>query len=101
MAIRQQQAQSGEHRALVADFPSRVIVALEHLTREEQESVLKTVQAFARDEVGGKRLSMLDPLYMLDAAPEVRVIVRREPNMPVDVVDIVRPATLQALADAR
>lgn len=101
MAIHQEQLQSSEHRPLIADLPSRVIVALERLTCEEQESVLKAVQAFARDEIDGQCLSAQDSLYILDAAPEVRVIVRREPHAPVDVVDIVRPATLQALANAR
>lgn len=95
------QPRSNGHTRLVADLPLRVIVALEHLEDEEQEGVLAAVQAFAHREMDGRRISGSEPLYILRAAPEVRVIVRREGEAPVEVVDIVRPATLRNFAHAQ
>ncbi len=99
MELLQDQSRSNGHERLVADLPLRVIVALEHLKGDEQQGVRDVVQSFARHETDGKPLSVSEPLYILHAAPEVRVIVRREQGGPVEVVDIVRPATLRTFAN--
>src|SRR5690348_7105014 len=85
---------------LVAELHGRVIVALDHLTEAERVAVRAAVQAFARQQMEGKRLPDPEPLFLLRAAPEVLVIVRREPGLPVVVEDVVRPATWRRLADA-
>lgn len=84
----------------VADFPSHVQVALDHVQPEEREGVLLIVSAFARGEAVGRRLPGSDPLFTLQAAPDLRVIVRREQGVPLQVIDVVRPATLRAFANA-
>ena len=48
----------------------------------------------------GARLPLPEPLYALRAAPDVLVIVRREPGASVEVEDIVRPAALRNFAHA-
>ena len=93
------QLQANGHRPLIADLPGQVIVALDHLTSEDREGVFAAIHAFASDVGKGTRLSGSEPMYILRAAPEVRVIVRREPDAPVEVEDIVRPATLRNFAD--
>jgi hypothetical protein len=85
---------------LVGDLPGRVIVALDHLTAKERAAVYDTAQAFARQEIDGTRLPDAEPLFILRAAPDVLILVRREPGMPVTLEDIVRPATWQNLAHA-
>lgn len=83
------------HDQFVADLPTQVIMALDHLTSEEQEGVFAAVQAFTRHEKDGARLPLPEPLYALRAAPEVLVIVRGEPGTAVEIEDIVRPAALR------
>jgi len=79
----------------VADLPTQVVMALDHLTVEEQEGVFAAVRAFSRHEKDGTRLPLPEPLYALRAAHEVLVIVRGEPGTPVEIEDIVRPAALR------
>jgi hypothetical protein len=63
--------------------------------------VLAAIGAFARHEREGSAIPAAESLYLLWAAPEVRVIVRRtNPSAPVEVEDVVRPATLRAFAQA-
>ena len=78
----------------------QVLVAFDRLTSDEQARVVASVQAFERREAGSVRLPGAEPLYVLHAAPEVLVIVRKEPGAAVEVEDIVRPATLRNLAYA-
>jgi len=99
MEALEQQARKNGHERLVADFPGQVIVALDHLTSKEQQGVYAAVDTFARGEQDGRRLPLPEPLYVLRAAPDVLVIVRREPGAPVEVEDIVRPAALRNFAD--
>ncbi len=96
------QAQRAEYGydQLVADFPSRVIMALDHLISDERAGVAAAVRAFARHETEGAPIPGSRSRYVLHAAPQVRVIVRRVADAPVDVEDIVRPATLKTFADA-
>ncbi len=101
METLQSQQQGNGHKPLVAELPGRVILAFDHLTSKEQEGVLSTVQTFARGETDGTRLASPEPLYMLRATPDVLVIVRREAGQPIEIEDIVRPATLRNFANAR
>lgn len=101
MGTLQNREQGNGHKPLVAELPRRVIVALDHLTSAEREGVSAAVDAFARRQVDGTRLASPEPLYMLRAAPDVLVIVRREEGQPLEVEDVVRPATLRNFANAR
>ncbi len=102
MGLREEFARENGHDRLVAEIPDWVVAALDHVTSEERAGVFAVVEAFARHEVEGTILSgpSLDHFYMLHAAPELRVIVRREPGAPVEVEDIVRPATMRTFANA-
>ncbi len=86
---------------LIDRLPVHVVAALDHLTRAERDGVLAAIGAFSRHEREGAAIPGPEPLYLLWAAPELRVVVRRaSPDGPVDVEDVVRPATLRAFADA-
>jgi hypothetical protein len=92
---------------LRADVPQRVIIAFDQLTEGEKSAVLAALHTLARDGLrrpsgtpAMTRLAGPEPLYSLRAAPEVRVIVHAEPDAPIDVVDIVRPAALRNFAHA-
>jgi hypothetical protein len=84
----------------VAELPSRVLVALDHVQPEERTGVLDVVAGFARGEVAGRRLPGADPVFRLQAAPDLLVFVRREIGALVEVLDIVRPDALRTFADA-
>lgn len=89
------------HTALVADLPGQVLVALDHLTPDERAGVFATLQAFARGQRDGTRVPGAEPLYVLRAAPEVLVFVRRpHAGQPVEAVDILRPAAVRKLGYA-
>ena len=91
-----------EDAHLVEQLPIHVAVALDHVTAAERAGVLAAIRAFARHEQEAGAIPGPDPLYLLWAAPELRVIVRRaNPASPVEVEDVVRPATLRAFAAAR
>jgi hypothetical protein len=49
-----------------------------------------------------KKLQTSDPLHVLylDAAPEVLILVRAPLQAPIEIVDLVRPETLQNLFHA-
>lgn len=83
------QARGDDAARLVADLPSRVIVALDHFSDEERDAVRKVAEAFARGEVAGTRMPDPDPYYLLRATPDVLVIVRRDVGAPVMVEDVV------------
>ncbi len=100
MDTMQAEVEQDEIVSLAANFPSRVIVALEHLTNDERTRVITTVNAFTHHEVNGTPIPGSSSHFVLHAAPEVRVIVRRVAGGSVEVEDVVRPATLKAFADA-
>ncbi len=83
--------------------PSRVVAALDQLDDEERASVFAALQLLQRSHLGElptpwvKRLAVAEPLYLVRASPHVRVIVRLAEQVPVEVVDIVRPETLQSM----
>lgn len=89
--------------------PSRVIAALSQLEPAEQAAVRAAVRTLEREGVrsgGGivaRRLATPDTNYVLYLveAPDVLVIVRGTPAVPIEIVDLVRPETLQALFHAR
>jgi hypothetical protein len=95
------QSRDEEDAEILDRLPPHVLAALDHLTRAEREGVLAAVGAFARHELEGSAIPSAQSLYLLWAAPDVRVIVRRTgPSEPVEVEDVVRPATLRAFAPA-
>lgn len=86
---------------MVDQLPTHVTAALDRLTHAECDGVLAAITAFARHEREGVAIPGAEKLYLLWAAPEVRVIVRHaSPDGSVEVDDVVRPATLRAFADA-
>ena len=98
-ALARQPRDEGDAR-MVDQLPVHVVAALDHLTRPEREGVLATISAFSRHEQHGHAIPGTDRLFLIWAAPELRVIVRRAaPDAPVEVEDIVRPATLRAFAE--
>jgi len=86
---------------MVDGLPVHVVAALDHVTAAERDGVLAVISAFSRHEREGTAIPGAEALYLLWAAPEMRVIVRRpNPDGPVEVEDVVRPATLRAFAAA-
>ena len=85
----------------LAGLPAHVVAALDHLTPAERAGVQTALDLFTRRERTAEAIPGPDPLFVLWAAPEVRVIVRRStPEAPVEVEDVVRPATLHTFAQA-
>ena len=81
-------------------LPVHVVAALDHLTRSKRDGALAVIDAFSRHEREGVAIPGPEPLYLLWAGPEPRVVVRcGNPDGPVEVEDVVRPATLRAFAD--
>ncbi len=94
-------SQEDQDPQFIAALPAHVVAALDHLTSAERRGVRAAVEAFTRYEQEGATIPGPDPLFVLWAAPEVRVIVRRDaPAAVVAVEDIVRPATLRTFAHA-
>lgn len=90
-----------EAARMIDQLPAHVVAALDHLTLPERNGVLAAISAFSRHEREGTAIPGPEPLYLLWAAPEMRVIVRRATSeAPVEVEDVVRPATLRAFAAA-
>lgn len=86
---------------LIESLPAHVVAALDHLTPAERAGVRAALEAFTRGDHQGERIPDPEPLYLLWATPTVSVIVRRAgPEAPVEVEDIVRPATLRTFAAA-
>jgi len=86
---------------MVNGLPVHVMAALDHVTAAERDEVLTAISAFSRHEREGIAIPGAESLYLLWAAPEMRVIVHRaHPDGPVEVEDVVRPATLRAFAAA-
>ena len=79
---------------------THVLAQLDHVSAEERAGVYAAVAAFVDDEGRGDRLTGPEPLFTLQAAPELLVFVRREPGVPIEVFDIMRPAAVHAFADA-
>ncbi len=104
MALRQEQPHEDQHERTLADPPLRVAIAYDQLTPDEQGHVRAALQAIGRKGpsalVDIRRLAGSDPLYAFNATPKVTVIVRIEPGVPVEVVDIARPETLRNFAHA-
>lgn len=95
------QPRGQENDRLVAALPAHVVAALDHLAAAERSGVHAAIDAFTHQKLQGEAIPGPDPLFILWAAPEVRVIVRREdPTAPAEVEDIVRPATLRIFAQA-
>jgi len=98
---------TGESVQLRPDMPLHVIIAFDQLTVDEQRAVLMALETLERDGLSGAaaslnltRLAGARSLYSLPAAPDVRVLIRAEPDAPVEVVDIIRPAALRGFAYA-
>jgi hypothetical protein len=82
------------------ELRDHVLVALDHVQPGERDAVLALAAAFARGEVEGTCLPGTDPVFRLHAAPDLVMFARRQPDMPVEILDIVRPAILRLFADA-
>ena len=99
-------AQIGDQQRVIV--PSRVIAAASQLEPAEQVAVQAALQHLGRVGVqsrpgfSARKLETPDPLYVLylDAAPEVLVLVRAPNQAPIEVVNLVRPETLQSLFHA-
>ncbi len=102
MAIRQEQLHEDYDKLISAHSPLRVVIAYDQLTSEEQGRVRATLQELDRKgpntDADIQRLASSDPLYALNATPDITVIVRIEPGAPVEVMDIVRTETLRNFA---
>lgn len=82
-------------------LPPHVAAAPDYLTRAERAGALAAIGAFARHELEGAAIPGVESLYLLWAAPDLRVIVRRAGSSGrVEVKDVVRAATLHAFAAA-
>ena len=90
-----------EPTRLVAKLPSRVVVALDHFTRDDRAAVEHTALAFARGDATAMRLPDPEPYYLLRATPHLLVIVRRDEGQPVMIADIVTQEAWDQLAHAR
>jgi hypothetical protein len=99
--------QTGQERRVIV--PSRVIAALSQLESAEQAAVREAFQALGREGVQPlpgidvRKLDTPEPLYVLylDAAPDVLILVRTRADTSVEIVDLVRPATIQSLFHTR
>jgi len=96
-------ARTGQEQRVVV--PSRVIAALSQLEGVEQDAVRAAFQAVGREGVRSipgievRKVDAPDPFYVLylDDAPDVLVLARARPDASIDIMDIVRPETLQNL----
>jgi len=96
-------AQTGQEQRVVV--PSRVIAALSQLEGTEQDAVRAAFQAIGREGVRStagidvRKVDAPDPFCVLylDAAPDVLILARARPNASIDIMDLVRPETLQNL----
>jgi hypothetical protein len=102
MAVTQlHRSQDEQKRALVV--PSKVLAALDQLDSDEQRSVRRAFSIL--EGANHPDLADLDimplyhdlPVFVLAAAPQVRVILRLPSDAPAEVLDILRPQTLQLL----
>ena len=104
-AVQRRSAQEREKPALI--IPSRVIAALDVLDRAEQASVRRAFKLLERQGTAARDALEITPLhddqsvYILHAAPQVRVILRMPLGAPIEVLDILRPETLQMLLQGR
>ncbi len=95
------QPRDEENTRMVDGLPIHVIAALDRVTPTERDGVLTAISDFSRHAQEGIAIPDTESLYLLWAAPELRVIVRRtDPNGAVEVEDVVQPATLRAFAAA-
>ena len=104
MAVRQRQPHEDQHVRVLVNPPLRVIIAYDQLTPEERGRVHAALQELDRKGTSAntsiRRLTTPDPLYALNATPDITVFVRMEPGAPVEVMDIVRTGTLRNFARA-
>ncbi len=82
---------------------NRAAIAFDQLKEDEKQRVLDVLGRIEREGVDAPGLDVtkrggLPPLYFLRAAPDVIVILRAEPGQPIEVRDIVQPATLESFA---
>jgi len=82
---------------------NRAAIAFDQLQEDEKQRVLDALGRVEREGVDAPGLDVTKrggppPLYFLRAAPNVIVILRAEPGQPIEVRDIVQPATLESFA---
>ena len=100
-AVQSQHRYSSRERALV--IPSVVLAALDRLSADEQAAArlaLDELRHLPADEPRDSLLRKIasdEPVYALRAAPQVLLVVRLDPDEPVEVVEIVRPETLRRM----
>jgi hypothetical protein len=103
-AVQPSARHEGPGRSIV--IPSRVLAALDHFEPTEQSAVRQVFQELQHLSVGApadprlRRIAGDEPIYLLSAAPRVRLFVRLAPDAPVEVLEIVRPETLQRMFSA-
>lgn len=103
-AVQPSARHEGPGRSIV--IPSRVLAALDHFDPAEQSAVRRSFQELQHLPAGApadprlRRIVGDEPIYLLSAAPQVRLFVRLAPDAPVEVLEIVRPETLQRMFSA-
>jgi hypothetical protein len=85
-------------------FHKRAIVALDALSLEETNSVLKSINYLSIvgiEQAWGKNLKKFhidEPLYLLRVTPSLRVILRVSEQNEIEILDIVMKERLQLFA---
>lgn len=85
---------------LVAPWPSRVVVALDHFSADERAAVAHAALSFAQGMATATRLPDPEPLYLLRATSDLLLIVRRDEGWPVVVEDVMTQEAWDNLAHA-
>ena len=98
MAIEQHATRLASSQEVI--LPARVLFALDSLDPSEQEAVRAALHDLAQGDSADRRLRRLagdEPIYIVRAAPQVRLFVRLVSQAPVEVLDLVRPETLEKM----
>jgi mRNA-degrading endonuclease RelE of RelBE toxin-antitoxin system len=89
----------------VAPLPYRVEIALDSLRASDQGPTRKAIEELkdipweSPPRAGVRKISPDEPLYLVDATPDIRLFLRVDhPQRVIEVLDVVRQATLDEFA---